>query len=42
MAHNRYKKFKDYKQTQGLLLPPYLDDLVEEDHLAFRLQHAQF
>lgn len=33
MVRNRYKKFKDYQQTQGLLLPPYLDDLIEEDHL---------
>ncbi len=33
MASNRYKKFKDYHPGQGMLLPPYLDDLIEAEHL---------
>jgi hypothetical protein len=26
------KKFKDYNQNQLMLLPPSLDDLIEENH----------
>ncbi len=26
-------KFREYSQDQGLVLPPYLDELIEEHHL---------
>jgi transposase len=33
MSNKRNKKFKTYDPDQGLLLPPYLEDLIPEKHL---------
>jgi transposase len=33
MSDKRKKKFKAYDPDQGMLLPPYLDDLIPEKHL---------
>ena len=33
MASKKYRKFKAYHQGQGMVLPPYLDELIESNHL---------
>ena len=33
MSDKRKKKFKTYHPDQGMLLPPYLDDLIPDKHL---------
>lgn len=33
MSQKKYRTFKAYHQGQGLILPPYLDELIEDQHL---------